>query len=96
MEWSIIAWHVTTHCVAVWQCHFRIATCMELLHLAMTAEKNFTPVDFAISLCPQATLSEPVPPQDVSSMHRTIWNRSLLSFVAWTCNRPTDLMTPVP
>lgn len=49
MEWSIIAWHVTTHCyVAVLRCNSRIVTCMVLLQLALTAEKKLTPVGFAI------------------------------------------------
>lgn len=62
IEWSIIAWHVTTHYVAFLRSPSGIATCMELLHLALTAEKKFAPVGFAISLCPQATLSEPFLP----------------------------------
>lgn len=41
IEWSIIAWHVTTHYVAFSsRCHTRIATCMHLLHLALTVEKE--------------------------------------------------------
>lgn len=63
IEWSIIAWHVTTHYVAFLRGATlesqRACTCCTLL---WQLRKKFAPAGFAISLCPRATLPEPFLP----------------------------------
>lgn len=92
IEWSSIAWHVTTHYVAFFRRATlesqRACTCCTLLG---RLRRDSHPLALQYR-CAPGPHCQSHSYQDVSSMHRTIWKGSLQSLAAWKCDRLADLV----